>query len=251
MTKIISLAIVVSLSMSSFGAQAFAKSKDNNQDIFSKENLTITYSKEEIKNLKELKERAKKGISDIPLNDLSPVPNIQINDGSQGNEKVFRTAQLLQTAKKANGTILNRVAITSFTYDESKYASEDDQTLGNKAYSTIYVDDWYDPRGVKYWDLQHISGGWTLDTNVSITSGTITAGQGGATYGGVGFSDSIEWKVSGLTFDYDVPSSWKPVTSAGGGNGTMGTVVGCTTKVTYKRGTTTWTPSPLVNNYKA
>jgi hypothetical protein len=157
-------------------------------------------------------------------------------DGSEGNRKVFKTAQLLKTTKKKDGTIVNTVAITSFTYDESKYASEWDSTLGNKQYSTIYVDDWFDPRGIKYWDLQHISRGWILDTNVSV-SGTIKAGQAGATFGGYGYAQNKTWTVSGTTFDMDVPASWTPVTSEGGGAGILQTIVGCSTQVTYKRGT--------------
>jgi hypothetical protein len=250
-TKLVSLTVVASLSMALFGTQVFAKNGGNEEDIFSKNDLKVTYVKEEIKDLDKLEKRAQNGISDIPIDELSSAPDIQMNDSSEGNKEVFKTAQLLQTAEKADGTIVNTVAITSFTYDESKYASEYDSTLGNKSYSTIYVDDWYDPRGGKYWDLQHISGGWQLDTNVSIKSGTITAGQAGATYGGIGYSKSTQWTVSGTTFSYDIPASWVPVTSDGGGSGIMGSVVGCTTKVTYQRGTSTWSPTAFSNNYSS
>ncbi|MGQ3480597.1 hypothetical protein [Paenibacillus sp. TY11] len=258
--KVIALSTTASIALTLFSLPAFAdnsptvqetqinsSTQNNVSNIFNKQDLVVTHEAQEITDLKELERRAKEGISDLSTNEISSAPNIQLNLGTDENTKVIRTAQILQTAKNEDGVILNKVAITSISYDESKYSSGYDSTVGNKAYATIYVDDWYDPRGVKYWDLQHVSGGWELDTGVSIPSGTITAGQAGATYGGIGFSQNKTWNVSGTTFSYDVPASWEPVTSIGGG-GFLSTVVGVTTKVNYKRGTSTWSHT-LTNNF--
>ncbi|MDP4097389.1 hypothetical protein OIN60_11475 [Paenibacillus sp. P96] len=259
--KVITLSTTASIALTLFSLPAYADNisavqetqisspaQNDVSNIFDKQNLVVTYEAQEITDLKELEKRAEEGISDLSTDEISSAPNIQLDLGSSDeNTKVIRTAQILQTAQNEDGIILNKVAITSFSYDESKYSSGNDSTLGNKAYSTIYIDDWFDPRGVKYWDLQHVSGGWALDSGVSISSGTITAGQSGATYGRVGFSQNKTWNVSGTTFSYDVPPSWEPVTS-NGGSGILSTVVGVSTKVNYKKGTTTWSHS-LTNNF--
>lgn len=245
---------LASLSLPSMLPSTYAASSNSTQSQqelnFNKDDMVITYQAKEITDLGELEKRAKAGISDLDQSEMALAPKIELNsagDQQSSDSKVIKTAQILQTAERADGTKVNRVAVTSFSSDGNKYSSSNDSTLGNKAYSTIYTDDWFDPRGVKYITLVRVTGGWQLDgNNVSIASGTITAGQAGPIYGGIGYSEAKTWNVSGTTFDYTLPTTWKPVAAKSVGSA-AGTVIGVTTKVIYKRGNTTWSHD-LTNN---
>ncbi|MFD1883925.1 hypothetical protein [Paenibacillus wenxiniae] len=259
MKKVITVSILASFGLASVGlsstlSRTYAANLDSAQSQpelnFNKDDMVITYQAKEIKDLNELERRAKAGISDLDQSEMSLAPKLNLNsvENQKSNEsEVVRTAQILQTAERADGTKVNRVAITSFSSDGNKYSSSNDSTLGNKAYSTIYTDDWFDPRGVKYLTLVRVTGGWQLEgNNVSIASGTITAGQAGPVYGGVGYSEAKTWNVSGTSFDYTLPTTWKPVAAKSVGSA-AGTVIGVTTKVVYKRGNATWSHD-LTNN---
>ncbi|WP_322904703.1 hypothetical protein [Paenibacillus campi] len=257
MKKIAAVSIVTSLGLASLGvsptlpssyAASLNAAPSQQQSNLHKDDMVVTYKANEITDVKELAKRAKAGVSDLSQAETNQLPSLQIKDTNAVNHKapVFKTAQLLQTSQSKDGTKVERLAVTAVAPDIEKTQKQVDKTLGNVVYSTIYVDKSYDSRGAEYLRLVRVKGHWDLENNVTI-SGKITAGQAGPTFGGIGYSKNQTWDITATSFDYTLPSDWKPVANTGAG-GAMSTALGVTITTTYKRGNAVWTEAPFSNN---
>lgn len=114
--------------------------------------------------------------------------------------KTYQTTQLLDIVEHIDGSVVKNYATTTFAIISSGDVPEDqvtsnsfrimssspnsddkwDPTYGVRAYSTIYWDDWTDPRGMDYYDLKKVSGGWDIqDSQISLTDREVTVGANG------------------------------------------------------------------------
>jgi len=239
-----------------------------------KSEYKVVETHNEIKDLNKLFTRAQKGISDVNASTqktLGKYSSSSIADNTSKdnglNFKKYNTAQLLEVKKNAEGKKIETYAVTTmevaqtqkqdvksqktFTAlsDGSKADSGWDRTYGVKAYSTVYFNNEYDPRGQKHWDMVKVTGGWKItDDRYTLSDMKVVYGQNGWTYWGGNVSGQTQTKYpKGKTYSYTVPAKWKPVVGSGsfsiGGSG-----VGTNSKVKiHKSGSKPWT-HPFTNN---
>ncbi|MWC27042.1 hypothetical protein [Paenibacillus sp. MMS18-CY102] len=179
--KIISTLVSVVLGISFLVQPSYAESKPT-------PNVTTF---KEIKDKKELLERAKKGISDIDLTSENGEEEIVPSIGSDNKLlkiKKYKTAQLLRKEVEADGTVTSTYALTTIALaSPSRTDSIWDQTSSVEVYSTIYWNKTV-KNGLTYKKLTSASGGWTI-AQVGVTTTS--------------------------SYSYTVPSSVDAVTAAG------------------------------------
>ncbi len=186
-------------------------------------------SKQEITDKDALFKRAVLGITDFTEKTI--VPKAQAtneNTGKVRKLKTYSTTQLLKEARYSDGSLTKTYATTSFTVikskdlttvnkftiqsDGSKSDSKWDQTLGVRAYSTIY---WnyttYPGDSWTYVGLVEVSGGWTIyDNTEGVNNTSVLYGQAGIGHYGYVQVSMTHYPLY-LDYDYFAPGSWEPV----------------------------------------
>lgn len=225
--------------------------EENENNRVNKE--VLIYSKEEIKDIKELRMRAKKGITDkeeTPVENKSIFLKTDKDPKKQKNIKIdqYQTTQKLKAIKTEKGDTVTSYATTifldvpeeivveneneseinnTFTAAASRTDDKSDSSYSVRSYSTIY----WDEKGsgtTKKFRLTSAKGGWTiLDSQVSISNRTVRLGQ---TY-----NVTPDYKPSGNTYSYTAPTSWPWLDY-----NCSACFVGSTSEVTLKRGTSSW-----------
>ncbi|MED3793973.1 hypothetical protein AB1L07_11150 [Niallia alba] len=222
-----------------------------------KENNGIISQKKEITNIEELYERAKNGITDIPIEEIEKsniLTELEIQKEDTSTNKLQKmiiseqedmeiveevsTAQVLRTIKNGN-TTSQEIALTSFTtlaYGTLE-DSATDTTKSVRAYSTItYRTEKIN--GSNCILMTYTRGGWTiLDNSVSISNRKVNFGTSGpSSVNGVLKNQTSDKAPTTNSFGYSVPNTWIPIVKDGGY-----TSCGTTQTVTLKRGSSTWT----------
>lgn len=227
----------------------------NNESV---SNEKILYSKKAITNEKILYERAKNGISDIPVEVSEDALLIDEKTGSKLDINTVSTTQLLEVKEVDNKTIRN-YSKTVFL-DNFDNASNNNNQIATFANIPI-SDDKTDPSGsvtayitlnIKttsggtntnpfstYVQITSISIKWKrLDSTVTLSNRKLEYEQTGvAKNGGGGVVQRKTQNPTINSYTYEPPTSWKPVAKD-----SLGYLVGAQTTVTLKRGTShTWT----------
>lgn len=168
------------------------------------------------------------------------------NNSSKENNglevKEYKTSQVLKV-KLVGDTQVEEIAETTFTIVNdpqevsiastgSKYEESWDDSIGVKAYSTIYFTK-TTSGGIEYGKLTSISGGWSRsDTTISLSGRKVTFGQSGWPAG----SQTKTVYPTGNTWNYTAPSTWDAVSLD------ADYTLGATSTVTLTRGTrSSWT----------
>jgi hypothetical protein len=221
----------------------------------------LIYEKEEITDLAKLFDRAVNGIEEfdlkrnnleqytltnditnIGINKFNSLENILTSKNSNDGIKVseYATSQLLKVEIDED-TEIKDYAITTFTIVEeaasvstlnSKSREGWDESIGVKAYSTIYVSV-YTKNNYTYAKLSNGSGGWIVnDGSLTISNRKVILGTSGVPVG----TQKITHTPSSNSWSYTAPSSWESVITS------STYAVGITTDVTIQRrsGTNTW-----------
>ncbi|KYD11443.1 hypothetical protein B4102_2171 [Heyndrickxia sporothermodurans] len=273
---------LVSIVSSLLVAFAILLNVPDDSQAATRDSKKILVQNNEITDLNVLFENALKGESDLKLdtNKITHLyPDISSSDKSSYKNlaniskddilKVenYNTAQLLKKSIDESGKTTESYAITSFQIvsdhnetdptlgtfaDSSKGDSKWDGTLGVKAYSTIYIDYFYNSRDDKYWDLTKATGGWTVQvSDYVLFSRTVTIGQTGAGIKGGLVKEKKELLPSTNTWSYTPSSSWADPVVAYAGSNAAGSVVGAYSHAMIKRNNNSYSWAiNLSNNMK-
>ena len=161
-----------------------------------KEPSKIVQENVEIKDQKNLLERAEKGISDLSSSEVKFIPKADLKNLKNGQTvpvKTLETTQLLSTSK--NGNIEEKsYATTSFALVPNDQVVSTEDTSGNQsrgqwdssygvyAYSTVYWDIVY-INGYESVTISQITGGWTIeDTTITLSDRVTKAYVVGTTF---------------------------------------------------------------------
>lgn len=216
---------------------------------------------EEIKDLRELYQRAlsdstnQKKINKVAkiadnkvgieqsLDSISTTQLLEVKENKKNKEitEIYATTTIVNVLTSEDPLTGNMEIFSSGS--GSNNADKWDNSSSVKAYSTVY---WTksDINGYEHVTITEIQGGWNRsDTSVSMSGRTLKVGQNGS-YTPSGSShhyinDQISTTYPGSdTYAWYTPSSWKPVRTA---NAVIGSIVGTTSTVSLKRGSSTWT----------
>ncbi|WP_067843690.1 hypothetical protein [Amphibacillus sediminis] len=202
------------------------------------------------KTLEESFADAKKGHSDIPIEDLKNEVNITSDTLSVGlltldNNASFHADNYITSEIIYENDGVEFVSVTLFSditlYDDEvnliqpmadKGDEEYDSSYGVRAYSRIYYDR-YTERGVTMAKLTKVTGGWNVyDSSISLSSRRVRYGASGWP----GVQHSYTKYPTSNSYTYNLPSSTKGVALTGTYH------IGTNSHVTLKRGTrSTWT----------
>lgn len=181
----------------------------------------VIYQSKEIKDINKLLERAKNGISDIDEATSSFDSEVIKHDKSGVKTekiKTYKTTQKLSVEQLPNGDTVesfSTVAIASISGDGSQYGTKDDDSLGVKAYSTIYWDYVYNGSGARYMKNKGVDGGWKIsDSQLRVTNPIVRIGVTGIGLDNSNVQKSIDCIPSQLTYSFPAPSNWQAVKTA-------------------------------------
>ncbi len=186
--------------------------------LYAKPNTPVTiYEKKEIKDNRELLERAKNGVTDLVRKE-NPSAGILVNTEKmrEAKLKTYETTQHLKTSKSIDGilekeyvttviTIIPEEAFTTlatykdFTQDGFISDSSGWITVYSKSYFTIYEVSIIE----KYIRNYRSSGYWIIDNpNYTLSNKKVTMGSWGVGQDGTPVNWTKEEYPSGLSFDY-------------------------------------------------
>jgi hypothetical protein len=179
----------------------------------------VIYQKQEIKDLNQLMERAKKGISDAEAPNFKAVSQlVNKHTDEKLNAKTMQTSQLLKDVVFPDGLQEKDFTTTVFASgvipNTSQQLSYDgtDSSISVSASSTFYWNEYTGSDGHTYMNMTSASGYWTqLDSSVFLSNPRYTLVQNGGTLaGGIG-NQKQSYQASGLSFYQTPPSGWKAI----------------------------------------
>ncbi|PQP83203.1 hypothetical protein C0Q44_00250 [Paenibacillus sp. PCH8] len=252
LTKLLSTLVIVSMIFGSLNVSA-----DSTQEE------VLLFEEEQITDIDTLIERAKNGITDIPVNESKrsiislksnkSIANTQsLAQSTETDELVleeqYETTQKIKTVQKGN-EITETFSTTTIAVlaDGSSYQTQPDSSGGVVAYSTVT----YDKRqqnNLDTYKLIKVSGGWNRhDSSINMNDRWYTFGASGNSFDG-GFAvtqASGKNETSLNAFQKNAPSSWKYVVKD---NSTF-FVFGVTSSITLTRGTSSKWNILLIHNF--
>lgn len=179
---------------------------------------TIIFHQDEILDKEELLNRSKLGISDINENIISLDATL-VNANTKASIPVYTySATQLLKIEETKGFRTEHYATTGYLLTDDAghyYDYEWDSSYAIKAYGTIYWNKTYDPNGVAYYDLEKVDGGWHIaDGTCTLSNRDVVLLQSGWVYGS-GYREYRTVKYpSRMTYTYDAPSNWEPVSDS-------------------------------------
>ncbi|WP_342436672.1 hypothetical protein NSS79_25570 [Paenibacillus sp. FSL L8-0436] len=206
----------------------------------------VLYEATPITDMEVLFERAKNGITDLPLSKSAEEPSIkQIlnNNKSQiqaepeiGVVEYFSTTQKVK-AVKIDEKIVDTFSTTSFAIlaDGSKNETKWDSSGGVVAYSTVNYDT-LTQNNIKHYKLVSVTGGWNIhDSSINLSNRTVTYGATGNSLGGGPYLSQIggPHSISVNAFSFAAPTSWYYIAQPS-------STIGVTSQVTLSRNSSTW-----------
>ncbi|WP_025027464.1 hypothetical protein [Caldalkalibacillus mannanilyticus] len=227
-----------------------------------KERSKVIFSQEEVTDLNELFERAKRGQSDLKMDTIlgskrrnipeqtlqqisslneNPKAKLRNSNGVEAEAEALATTQLLKTIENEEGNVVNyyvtdtffiieeeqlhEFAMNSYISEKDKGYSAWDSTYGIRAHSRIYYDD-HSTVWQDYFLMVGVEGSWkSFDRNVTLSPNYVKMGNTGYIKGSAKYTSQQieEWFPDSLSFSYGAPSDWEPTTG--------GDSIGATTRV--------------------
>ncbi len=216
----------------------------------------VVYSSKEVKDIDRLYEMAKNGETDQEKDLESKVAmkgNVTSGDGL--NVENLSTSQLLKVTKEGDKTTetyaTTGFAVThtpsgDFGVQDTSNRSKWDESIGVKAYSTVYYNIEFDRNKKDYLKFTKITGGWTVqDKSISLSNRKLVYGANGSANGSSWITQTSSITPSKNSFSVNVVKKhpkWKAVTDI-----TDGSSLGGNSTVKLKRRSSTWTLQ-LTNN---
>lgn len=205
----------------------------------------VIYQKAEIKDSKELLERARKNINDI---DLSTLPKEMLSkkfiltdkNGVKASLDTSITTQLLNETQTPSGVVQNYALSYLASATSTQPAEQSDASMGVIAYNTIYFIKESNPTTTIL--LTSVSGGWTVeDSTIGVSSRSVTYGCNGAGPSGAVLNQKATQYPSSNSFNYSTGFT-KPVFTD------FSPIMGGNTHCKLTRGSSVWYLD-LVNTY--
>ncbi|WP_374019087.1 hypothetical protein ABU162_04925 [Paenibacillus thiaminolyticus] len=177
----------------------------------------VLFEAAEIKNVDTLIMRAKNGVSDIPHATVTLDAVVtKVKGSSIIEEKIetYSTTQKIKAVRSTSGAltesyVTTRVALIAS--DGNQYKSDNDASLGVKAYSTVYWD-YVTINNQSYIKHAGASGGWQInDSQLRVTNQLVKLGATGEGENGKLTTQIKEYHPSSFTFSYSPPSNWRPI----------------------------------------
>jgi hypothetical protein len=181
----------------------------------------VLYQATEIKDIDSLLKRAKSGLSDVTENTVNFDGQVikNIGDKKENNHiKTYTTTQKLKVEKLYTGETVEHYATTKIALinsDGSQYGEQYDESVGVKAYSTIYWN-YTTVNNITYTKLVSATGGWTIeDSQLYVTGKRVRLGATGMSPNRTYTEQYQDFYPSGTTFSYNANTSWYPIQNDG------------------------------------